>query len=288
VTGCLLELQLDSEHMAFLFALAFAFFVAEARRIQPTIRDDLSSDGNPRSEQSELTSHFDQNGPDAQTVSNISADLDTTSAEATGAIAPAARASATGQAAFEHHSYSASMIQKHALISQNPNMAAANSLAMMKMVLVCAVAVGMLICCTCCLVARIAAQQHRTIRIQYLHNGRVVYEWDQTPKAAMIYIRPPSDLKKTDLDIRIAAKHLRVGRKGKPSFLSEETFDFVDEEMSSWSFEDGELHILLKKMKKAEWPAVLMHVNRSGIQSEKSGGLAATAFSLQVPQEPES
>lgn len=272
--------------MAFFFAFALAFLLAEGRRVQPTTVGQLSSDGIRTAEQSDQMYHLGQNGQAAQSVSNISADVAMTSTASTAGISPASRAPASGQRTFEHFSHNSSMFEKHAFTTQYSNMDKANSLAKIKIILASTVGLGMLICCGCGLVYRIASLQERNSRIQYLHNGRVVYEWCQTPKVAMIYIRPPSNLQKTDLDIRIAAKHLRVGRKGKPSFLSEETFDFVNTEMSSWSFEAGELHILLKKMKKSDWPAVLLHGNRSRAESEKSGGLASSAFLARAPSEP--
>lgn len=101
-------------------------------------------------------------------------------------------------------------------------------------------------------------------RMQHIHDGRVVYEWDQTPKVTTIYIKPPEGVTKSDLDIRIAARNLRVGRKGKPSFLREETYDLVNEEMSSWSLRStGELQISLHKVRRADWPVALLHENRN-------------------------
>lgn len=104
-------------------------------------------------------------------------------------------------------------------------------------------------------------------RMRYLHNGRVVYEWDQTTDVATLYIKPPHGVRKTDLDIRVAPRHLRVGRKGKPSFLTAEIYDFVNEVKSSWSLQrNGELQIFLRKTKPATWPTVLLHSDKSGGQ----------------------
>lgn len=103
----------------------------------------------------------------------------------------------------------------------------------------------------------------RKTRFQYTHNGRPVYEWDQTLEDATIYIRPPEGLTKRDLEIKIAARHLRVGRKGKPAFLLEETYDIVNKDRSTWSLRNGELQIHLKKARKVEWPAVLLHKQKS-------------------------
>lgn len=105
-------------------------------------------------------------------------------------------------------------------------------------------------------------------RVPHYHQGRVVYEWDQTPEMAIIYIRPPENLKKNDFEIKIGARHLRVGRKGKPAFLREETHDLVNEKRSSWSLRsNGELQIFLRKVRKAEWPTVLLHSEQSDSSS---------------------
>lgn len=113
---------------------------------------------------------------------------------------------------------------------------------------------------------------HSNTRRQYTHNGRIVYEWDQTAKVVALYIKTPEGVTKKDLDISICARHLRVGRKGKASFLREETFELVNEDMSSWSLRnDGELQIFLHKVHKAEWPVVLLHGDlRSAVSNSKS------------------
>mmetsp|Transcript_3508 Transcript_3508/g.6340 ORF Transcript_3508/g.6340 Transcript_3508/m.6340 type:complete len:581 (+) Transcript_3508:72-1814(+) len=97
-------------------------------------------------------------------------------------------------------------------------------------------------------------------RQQHFHHGCMVYEWDQTFKAVTIYLRPPEGQLANDLDIRISSRQLQVGRKGRHSFLKEETYDLVNAEMSSWSLEsDGELKIVLRKVRKSRWPVALLH-----------------------------
>lgn len=131
-------------------------------------------------------------------------------------------------------------------------------------------ALVLLIGCACCLARRQKSQFPAfPARNQHTHNGRVVYEWDQTPKQATLYLKPPEGVRKNDLDIGIAGKHIRVGRKNKPSFLQEETFDYVNEEMSYWNLRNnGELQIVLRKATRGEWPQVLLHTDEaSGVSS---------------------
>mmetsp|Transcript_151749 Transcript_151749/g.268696 ORF Transcript_151749/g.268696 Transcript_151749/m.268696 type:complete len:252 (-) Transcript_151749:84-839(-) len=132
-------------------------------------------------------------------------------------------------------------------------------------------ALVLLICCACCLANRRKSYLPPfPTRSQHVHNGRVVYEWDQTPKSATLYLKPPEGVRKNDLDIGIAAKHIRVGRKNKPSFLMEETFDLVNEEMSYWTLRNnGELQIVLRKATRGEWPQVLLH-------NEEASGLSSS------------
>jgi len=123
-----------------------------------------------------------------------------------------------------------------------------------------------LMCICCCLANRPASYCPPSgPRNQYIHNSRLVYEWDQSPKSATIYIKPPKGIKRNDLDIKIDARNLRVGRKGKPSFLREEIYDLVNEELSSWTLRsNGELHIVLHKVRRGEWPTILVHNDKTG------------------------
>jgi hypothetical protein len=131
-------------------------------------------------------------------------------------------------------------------------------------------------CCSCCMMDRFfgggskkpsrskahSEFQGTTIgaRQQHLHENRLIYEWDQSDDMAFIYIKPPAGLKQRDLEIKISAKLLKVGRTGKPPFLREEIFATVDEEASSWRIRsNGELLISLAKAKEQEWPYVLVH-----------------------------
>jgi hypothetical protein len=56
-------------------------------------------------------------------------------------------------------------------------------------------------------------------RQSFKHDGRVVYEWEQSMEEVLIYITPPEGLTGQHLDIKITNLHLRVGIKGNPPFL---------------------------------------------------------------------
>jgi len=112
-----------------------------------------------------------------------------------------------------------------------------------------------------------------TPRQQHTHNGRLVYEWDQTSKQAGVYIKVPEGLTRYDLDIKITARRVQVGRVGKPPFLREKTYDAIDEDTTGWRLRsNGELQILLQKEKEGHWPRVLLEREdgRSSIASTKA------------------
>lgn len=95
-------------------------------------------------------------------------------------------------------------------------------------------------------------------RKQHLHEGRVVYEWDQIEAVAKIYLKVPEHITKEDLDITISSRHVTIGCKDKPPFLSEDTYQPIVEAESMWRLRgNGELQIHLQKATPAEWSRVL-------------------------------
>ncbi|CAK87582.1 unnamed protein product (macronuclear) [Paramecium tetraurelia] len=99
-------------------------------------------------------------------------------------------------------------------------------------------------------------------RQKFQHQGRTIYEWDQTLDDINIYIEPPKAvLKKYEdqLDIQIKADRLKVGIKGNPPFMDEALVKQCDSSESYWLVEDEELHIILQKAYKGElWPSVFV------------------------------
>lgn len=99
-------------------------------------------------------------------------------------------------------------------------------------------------------------------RHQHFFKGRVIYEWDQTPNEATIYIKPPAGLSKDDLEISIQSQTIRVGRKGRGAFLRDQLYEQIDEKASSWTLRGGELRIRLVKVEMLNWPVVCCHQNQ--------------------------
>ena len=58
-----------------------------------------------------------------------------------------------------------------------------------------------------------------TKRLSYEHQGRKIYEWEQTLEEIHVFIEVPPGVKAKMLDIKIDAKRLRVGLRGNPPFI---------------------------------------------------------------------
>ena len=65
-----------------------------------------------------------------------------------------------------------------------------------------------------CAEALAPSQRHK-----YTHNGRVIYEWDQTLTEVNIYITVPTGVRAKNLVVNIQTQHLSVGIKGNPPYL---------------------------------------------------------------------
>jgi CS domain len=95
-------------------------------------------------------------------------------------------------------------------------------------------------------------------RYKFEHDGRTIYEWEQSLEEVNIYINPPAGVTRSMFDIKISHNHLRIGLKGAPPFIDEDTGGAVKVDESTWTFVDGVLNINLQKMIKAEaWDLAL-------------------------------
>jgi CS domain len=57
-------------------------------------------------------------------------------------------------------------------------------------------------------------------RHQFLHEGRVIYEWDQTISEVNLYVQVPPGVKAKDLFVIIDSQHLSLGVKPNPPYLN--------------------------------------------------------------------
>jgi len=97
-----------------------------------------------------------------------------------------------------------------------------------------------------------------TKRLTYEHNGRKIYEWDQTLSDLNMYVEVPPGVRAKHLDVRISATQLTIGLKGNPPFLNEPFTQAVDSTESTWTLEDGVLHFSLTKGSKGStWESLL-------------------------------
>lgn len=102
-------------------------------------------------------------------------------------------------------------------------------------------------------------------RLQFEHEGRVIYEWEQSLEEVNIYIPAPPGVPRSAFDIVIGHTNLKVGLKGNPPFIEETTGGPVKPDESMWTMSDGEININLQKMIKAEqWSSAL--VGKSGAE----------------------
>ena len=86
-----------------------------------------------------------------------------------------------------------------------------------------------------------------TKRLKYQHQGRTIYEWEQTLEEVHVYIEVPEGVRSKMLDVRITASQLRIGLRGNPPFLDEPFQETVNSADSFWTLEDGVLHLSLTK-----------------------------------------
>ena len=95
-------------------------------------------------------------------------------------------------------------------------------------------------------------------RYKYEYQGRTIYEWEQSLEEVNIYISPPPGVPRHLFDIEISHTHVRVGIKGAPPFIDEDTGGPVKVAESMWTLTDGVVNINLQKMIKADaWDCAL-------------------------------
>eukprot|EP00026_Physarum_polycephalum_P017453 Phypoly_transcript_18681.p1 GENE.Phypoly_transcript_18681~~Phypoly_transcript_18681.p1 ORF type:complete len:156 (+),score=28.67 Phypoly_transcript_18681:53-520(+) len=96
------------------------------------------------------------------------------------------------------------------------------------------------------------------IRKKFEHNGRTIYEWDQTLEEVNIYIKPPEGVTAKMISCEITPQKLTIGLKGNPPFINEDFYAVIKKKESFWTVEDGEIHITLQKMLKGDtWLSAL-------------------------------
>lgn len=109
------------------------------------------------------------------------------------------------------------------------------------------------------LVGTVAEKGSEDGRYKYVHQGREIYEWEQSLEEVNIYIRPPPGVTAKHIACSIGANHMTLGIRGNPPFLDEDTGGLVRSDESYWMMnEDGELVVNLQKGFRGEtWDCAL-------------------------------
>ena len=95
-------------------------------------------------------------------------------------------------------------------------------------------------------------------RYQFKHEGRVVYEWEQSLEDVNIYVTPPPGVVPDMIDCKFAPNKLTLGIRGNPPFLDEPTGGPIIVKESYFYMNDGEITLFMSKMRKGEtWEAAL-------------------------------
>jgi len=95
-------------------------------------------------------------------------------------------------------------------------------------------------------------------RYQFKHEGRLIYEWDQSLEDVNIYVKPPPGVTPDMIDCKLTPSHLRLGLRGNPPFLDEPTGGPIVAKESHFYMVDGEITVAMSKMRKGEtWGTAL-------------------------------
>jgi hypothetical protein len=77
-------------------------------------------------------------------------------------------------------------------------------------------------------------------RHSWTHDGRVVYEWDQTLEEVNVYISVPAGVSAGVLQVTIETGSVSVGIKGNPAYLTHALYAPVVVSESFWTLQDGD------------------------------------------------
>ena len=71
-------------------------------------------------------------------------------------------------------------------------------------------------------------------RLSYIHEGKVIYEWEQTLDDLHVYIQPPPNVTAKMLHCKIGSTDMTLGLKNHPPFLSEKFDSYINSSESMW------------------------------------------------------
>ena len=126
-----------------------------------------------------------------------------------------------------------------------------------------------------------------TSRHAFTHEGRVVYEWDQTLEEVNVYVAVPPGVRAGALDVAIKTSDVSIGIKGNPPYLAHTLSFPVKTEESFWTLSsDSELHVQLQKRERGRsWPCAFAghaELDAAAAQAEKQR-LMKERFQMEHP-----
>jgi hypothetical protein len=130
-----------------------------------------------------------------------------------------------------------------------------------------------------------ADQLAPSTRHAFTHEGRMVYEWDQSLQEVNVYVQVPPGCRAKDLFCNVTSKRVSMGLHGNPPYLEHDLAAPAKTSECFWTLEDGTLHITLAKAQEGEpWPSVFVgHAAAVGEQQEDQQRLMLERFQVEHP-----
>lgn len=103
-------------------------------------------------------------------------------------------------------------------------------------------------------------------RKKFIHQGRTIYEWEQTLEEVVVIVEPPKGVRGSNIDCRVTSTKVILGLKGAPKpYLEEELWGRAKASESFWTLEDGMINVTVAKAERGvAWAAAFKaHVDRA-------------------------
>ena len=122
-------------------------------------------------------------------------------------------------------------------------------------------------------------------RHKFVHEGRTIYEWDQTISEVNVYVDVPPGIKSKQLFCTITAHHVSLGITGNPPYLDHDLADAAKVSESYWTLEDSVLHLTITKAQQGEpWPSAFQgHSFDEIAKQQEQQRLMLERFQLENP-----
>mmetsp|Transcript_12551 Transcript_12551/g.29821 ORF Transcript_12551/g.29821 Transcript_12551/m.29821 type:complete len:147 (+) Transcript_12551:140-580(+) len=122
-------------------------------------------------------------------------------------------------------------------------------------------------------------------RHSYVHNGQVVYEWDQTLSEVNVYFQVPAGVTAKLIYCEISRKHLRLGIKPNPPYLDLDLFSTVQVDDSFWTLDGCNLQVCLEKASKVQVPQLVLNSDLPSLVKFQPSSLAQSPSPVAVQQQ---